>query len=174
MSKVVPRQSRTRETLQFLLDHPRRCFIYLFPSTCVIVAGLSTPLVLTTSLHRAQTNLVPCFRSACSQVSVTARLSEPQLTSFCSSIDWVCFLVLDTGNPVLDAIPTGPVRLSFQVVRALQAYQSSQRVLDGLFQSFAVRAAGFNIVPLSDLAPAVQVLYALMMYIVRLQSLFAS
>ena len=30
--KSVPKTSQTRETLQFLLDHPRRCFIYLFPS----------------------------------------------------------------------------------------------------------------------------------------------
>ncbi|KAF8608135.1 TrkH-domain-containing protein [Ceratobasidium sp. AG-I] len=30
LSKVVSR--RTRDTLHFLLDHPRRCFIYLFPS----------------------------------------------------------------------------------------------------------------------------------------------
>lgn len=36
ISKIVPSQSRTRETLQFLLDHPRRCFIYLFPSQCVL------------------------------------------------------------------------------------------------------------------------------------------
>ncbi|KAF8622670.1 hypothetical protein AX15_006779 [Amanita polypyramis BW_CC] len=32
MSKCVPRGSRLNETLHFLLDHPRRCFIYLFPS----------------------------------------------------------------------------------------------------------------------------------------------
>ncbi|KAF7968660.1 hypothetical protein HWV62_29741 [Athelia sp. TMB] len=32
ISKLVPRTSRLHETLQFLLDHPRRCFIYLFPS----------------------------------------------------------------------------------------------------------------------------------------------
>src|SRR5699024_10978087 len=30
-SLVVPKTSRTYETLRFLLDHPRRCFIYLFP-----------------------------------------------------------------------------------------------------------------------------------------------
>ncbi|KZT12176.1 TrkH-domain-containing protein [Laetiporus sulphureus 93-53] len=29
---VFPHQSRTKQTLQFLLDHPRRCFIYMFPS----------------------------------------------------------------------------------------------------------------------------------------------
>ncbi|KXH33990.1 low-affinity potassium transport protein [Colletotrichum simmondsii] len=32
MSKVIPRNSATREHLQFLLDHPRRCYTLLFPS----------------------------------------------------------------------------------------------------------------------------------------------
>lgn len=32
MKKCVPEGSRLRNTLQFLLQHPRRCFIYLFPS----------------------------------------------------------------------------------------------------------------------------------------------
>ncbi|KAL5426825.1 hypothetical protein PMIN04_001761 [Paraphaeosphaeria minitans] len=32
MQKMVPKGSRLRNTLQFLLQHPRRCFIYLFPS----------------------------------------------------------------------------------------------------------------------------------------------
>ena len=31
-SKVVPKSSKTYETARFLLDHPRRCFIYMFPS----------------------------------------------------------------------------------------------------------------------------------------------
>jgi potassium uptake Trk family protein len=31
-SRLVPRGSQTRETLQFLLDHPRRCYTLLFPS----------------------------------------------------------------------------------------------------------------------------------------------
>jgi Trk-type K+ transport system membrane component len=31
-SLVVPRTSKTRESLQFLLDHPRRCYTLLFPS----------------------------------------------------------------------------------------------------------------------------------------------
>ncbi|EGY23409.1 low-affinity potassium transport protein [Verticillium dahliae VdLs.17] len=30
--KMVPRNSQSRETLQFLLDHPRRCYTLLFPS----------------------------------------------------------------------------------------------------------------------------------------------
>ncbi|GAA5992419.1 hypothetical protein JCM11641_002901 [Rhodosporidiobolus odoratus] len=108
-SKLVPRASRTRETLQFLLDHPRRCFIYLFPShqTWFLV-----------------------FTLVC-----------------LNGIDWACFLVLDIGNPVIEAIPTGV------------------RVIDGLFQAFAVRAAGFSIVPLASVAPALQLLYVIMMYI---------
>lgn len=32
LTKLVPKDSRANETLHFLLDHPRRCFIYLFPS----------------------------------------------------------------------------------------------------------------------------------------------
>jgi potassium uptake Trk family protein len=32
MSKLVPKSSSTRESLQFLLDHPRRCYTLLFPS----------------------------------------------------------------------------------------------------------------------------------------------
>ncbi|KAF9690565.1 hypothetical protein EKO04_011512 [Ascochyta lentis] len=32
MKKCVPKESRLQNTLQFLLQHPRRCFIYLFPS----------------------------------------------------------------------------------------------------------------------------------------------
>ncbi|MCP6031616.1 hypothetical protein NL371_26340, partial [Klebsiella pneumoniae] len=92
----------------FLLDHPRRCFIYLFPSyqTWFLVLVLFT-LNLT---------------------------------------DWVFFLILDIGNAAVDAIPVGT------------------RMIDGLLQAFAVRAAGFAIVTISALAPAVKVLYVIMMY----------
>lgn len=31
-SKVVWKSSKTYETARFLLDHPRRCFIYMFPA----------------------------------------------------------------------------------------------------------------------------------------------
>ncbi|GAA6053434.1 hypothetical protein JCM3770_005164 [Rhodotorula araucariae] len=109
LSKVVPRRSQIRETLQFLLDHPRRCFIYLFPShqTWFLVFALV------------------CL----------------------NGIDWACFLVLDLGNPVIEELPV------------------NTRVIDGLFQAFAVRAAGFSIVPLASVAPALQLLYVIMMYI---------
>ncbi|KAG8991802.1 low affinity potassium transporter [Tulasnella sp. 427] len=32
LTKIVPKNSQINETLHFLLDHPRRCYIYLFPS----------------------------------------------------------------------------------------------------------------------------------------------
>ncbi|KAI4687990.1 uncharacterized protein J4E84_004918 [Alternaria hordeiaustralica] len=31
LKKILPKESRIRNTMQFLLQHPRRCFIYLFP-----------------------------------------------------------------------------------------------------------------------------------------------
>ncbi|GAA6063846.1 hypothetical protein JCM10212_003593 [Sporobolomyces blumeae] len=109
LSKIVPSQSRVRETLQFLLDHPRRCYIYLFPShqTWFLVFALV------------------CL----------------------NGVDWASFMILDIGNDAIEAIPLGT------------------RFIDGLMQSFAVRAAGFAIVPLSETAPAVQFLYVAMMYI---------
>ncbi|KAH9942175.1 cation transport protein-domain-containing protein [Epithele typhae] len=109
LSKIVPRKSRLAETLQFLLDHPRRCFVYLFPSHQTWF--LFTVLV------------------------------------FLNFTDWFFFLVLDIGNPAMDSIPLGT------------------RFAIGLLQASAVRAAGFGTVSLSVLAPAVKVLYVLMMYV---------
>ncbi|KAI0042575.1 hypothetical protein FA95DRAFT_1564224 [Auriscalpium vulgare] len=108
-SKLTPKDSRANETLQFLLDHPRRCFIYLFPSHQTWF--LATVLVIL------------------------------------NTTDWFFFLILDLGNPIIDAIPV------------------ATRVVDGLLQAVAVRAAGFGIVTLSALAPAVRVLYVIMMYV---------
>ncbi|RPD57724.1 hypothetical protein L226DRAFT_512491 [Lentinus tigrinus ALCF2SS1-7] len=109
LSKLVPRHSRINETLHFLLDHPRRCFIYLFPS------------------HQTWFLLTVLFAL--------------------NFTDWFFFLVLDIGNPAMTSIPVGV------------------RFIIGLLQATAVRAAGFGTVALSSLAPAVKVLYVLMMYI---------
>ncbi|KAI0263834.1 cation transport protein-domain-containing protein [Gloeopeniophorella convolvens] len=108
-TKVVPRKSRLNETLHFLLDHPRRCYIYLFPSHQTWF--LFTVLIIL------------------------------------NTTDWLSFLVLDLGNQAIDSIPPGV------------------RVIDGLLQAAAVRAAGFATVSLAALAPAVKVLYVIMMYI---------
>ena len=55
--------------------------------------------------------------------------------------------MLDIGNEEIDQIPVGT------------------RMADGMLQAFAVRAAGFATVTISGLAPAVKVLYVIMMYI---------
>ncbi|KAF7315082.1 Potassium transport protein [Mycena indigotica] len=109
LSKVVNNKSRANETLHFLLDHPRRCFIYLFPSH-------QTWFLLTMVLTLNMT-------------------------------DWFFFMVLDIGNPAIESI-------------ALHT-----RFAIGFLQAIAVRAAGFGTVALSSLAPAVKVLYLIMMYI---------
>jgi hypothetical protein len=51
------------------------------------------------------------------------------------------FLVLNIGLPVLDSLP------------------GWQRVSDGLLQSLSVRASGFGIVAIPNLAPSVLFLY---------------
>lgn len=45
------------------------------------------------------------------------------------------------------------------------ALPTNVRVIDGLFQAFAVRSGGFYVVPIANISIALQVLYVLMMYI---------
>lgn len=61
--------------------------------------------------------------------------------------DWLFFEILNIGNSATDAIPL------------------RYRVLDGLFQAFAVRSGGFYVVNISQLRSGLLVLYVLMMYI---------
>ncbi|KAH9983705.1 cation transport protein-domain-containing protein [Russula compacta] len=107
--KLTPKGSKWRVALHFLLDHPRRCFIYLFPSR-------QTWFLLT--------------------VLVILNFT-----------DWFFFLVLNIGIPAFDAVPV------------------AQRFLLGLVQAVSVRFAGFQAIAVSSLAPAMQVLYFVMMYI---------
>ncbi|KAF4444971.1 hypothetical protein F53441_11025 [Fusarium austroafricanum] len=64
-----------------------------------------------------------------------------------NTIDWVAFEVLNIGNPVVENLPV------------------SHRIIAGWFQAVAVRAAGFSVVSISGLYPAVQLLYMIMMYV---------
>jgi Trk-type K+ transport system membrane component len=64
-----------------------------------------------------------------------------------SFVDWFFLLILDIGNTAIEEIPLGA------------------RILDGLMQAVSVKAAGFAIIPLATLAPAVKVLFVMMMYI---------
>jgi Trk-type K+ transport system membrane component len=53
-------------------------------------------------------------------------------------MDWFFFLLLDLGDKAVESIP------------------ASVRVIDGMLQAAAVRAAGFAIVHLSALVPAIK------------------
>lgn len=64
-----------------------------------------------------------------------------------NGIDWLAFEILNIGNPVVESI------------------SPQYRVLDGLFQAFAVRSGGFYVVAISGLYPGTLVLYVLMMYL---------
>ncbi|KAI5807692.1 cation transport protein-domain-containing protein [Peziza echinospora] len=98
-----------KETLNFLLTHPRRCYPYLFQSHDTLWL-LSAVVVL-------------------------------------NGIDWAAFEILNIGNPVVENIPVGA------------------RIMDGLFQAFAVRSGGFQVVPVGELRVGVLMLYVGMMYI---------
>ena len=65
-----------------------------------------------------------------------------------NGVDWAAFEILNIGNSELDK------RLPVHV-----------RVIDGLFQAFAVRSGGFYVVTISTLRISLQVLYVVMMYI---------
>lgn len=109
ISKCVPVGSALWEELQFLLDHPRRCFTLLFPRAATW--WLFAILVILNGL------------------------------------DLIFFIVLDLNDPTVTSLSPGT------------------RVLDGLFQASSTRTAGFAVVNLADLHPAIQVSYLIMMYI---------
>ncbi|KZZ93919.1 cation transporter [Ascosphaera apis ARSEF 7405] len=111
-NKMLPNQQKwhdLRVTLQFLLDHPRRCYTHLFPAkhTWFLVGSLV----------------------------------------FVNGIDWSMFEILNIGNKNIGHLST------------------PTKVLDGLFQAFAVRSGGFYVVPMADLRLSMLVLYVLMMYL---------
>lgn len=108
-SKLVPRGSSVWEELQFLLDHPRRCFTLLFPGKATW--WLFWVLVLL------------------------------------NGIDLLFFTVLDIHDSVVSTLP-GHIK-----------------ALDGWFQAASTRTAGFSVVNLAGLHPAVLVSYLIMMYI---------
>ena len=108
-SKCIPVGSALWEELQFLLDHPRRCFTLLFPRAATW--WLFSILVILNGL------------------------------------DLIFFVILDLKDPVVTSLRPGI------------------RVLDGLFQASSTRTAGFSVVNLLELHPAIQVSYLIMMYI---------
>ncbi|KAF7936827.1 hypothetical protein BELL_0609g00050 [Botrytis elliptica] len=64
-----------------------------------------------------------------------------------NGLDLLFFIILDLGNSVVTDLPV------------------NIRVLDGWFQAASTRTAGFGVVNLAELHPAIQVSYLIMMYI---------
>ncbi|KAL2835932.1 cation transport protein-domain-containing protein [Aspergillus pseudoustus] len=64
-----------------------------------------------------------------------------------NGIDLIFFIILDLNDPTVTSLSTGT------------------KILDGLFQASCTRTAGFAVVSISELHPAVQVSYMIMMYI---------
>ncbi|KAF7945248.1 hypothetical protein EAE96_010026 [Botrytis aclada] len=64
-----------------------------------------------------------------------------------NGVDLLFFIILDLGNSVVTDLPV------------------NIRVLDGWFQAASTRTAGFGVVNLAELHPAIQVSYLVMMYI---------
>lgn len=105
--RIWPSSSPIKEEYSFLLDHPRRCFTLLFPSSATwwllaVLIGLN-------------------------------------------GLDLLLFIVLDLGNDAVTNIPVG------------------YRIVDGLFQAFCTRTAGFAVVNISSLHSAILVSYMIMM-----------
>ncbi|KAK6539435.1 hypothetical protein TWF694_009659 [Orbilia ellipsospora] len=66
---------------------------------------------------------------------------------FLNGCDWAAFEVLNIGVPEIEALPP-PIR-----------------IIDGLFQAFAIRSGGFYVVPIAATKISLQALYVIMMYI---------
>ena len=64
-----------------------------------------------------------------------------------NGLDLILFIILDLNDPAVTHLAPG------------------FRVLNGLFQAASTRTAGFSVVSLSELHPAIQVSYLIMMYI---------
>ncbi|KAF7550203.1 hypothetical protein G7046_g8090 [Stylonectria norvegica] len=126
LAQIVPKGTGLWEELRFLLDHPRRCFTLLFPSSANwwlfwILVGLNV-------------------------------------------IDLLFFCVLDVCIPPPETYFSSPnlVQINHGPVGQLPVHT---RIADGLFQAASTRTAGFSCFSMTELHPAMPVLYMIMMYI---------
>jgi Trk-type K+ transport system membrane component len=136
LSLVVPKGTGVWEELRFLLDHPRRCFTLLFPSSAswwlfwilVVLNGLDLLLFVVVDVRPQETFQFILFS----------------------------YMIL-----TMDFFPP-PRQLNTSVVSELPV---GIRIVNGIFQAASTRTAGFACVNIALLHPAVQVSYLIMMYI---------
>lgn len=144
--KLTPKGTGLWEEFRFLLDHPRRCFTLLFPSNAnwwlfwILILLNVIDLVFFIVLD---VGLLPFFFIILNVL-------------LWASLDLLmhCFLLsnVDANLPQLGAEP-------------ITAFPLKNRVVIGLFQAASTRTAGFTAVSMSELHPAMPVLYMIMMYI---------
>ena len=95
MWKVAPANSSTKESLRFLLDHPRRCYTLLFPSTATWVLAailvfmnfLDTLIIVVLDFDNPEVNVLPLgprilaalFQSVCTRHTGTAAFNLANL-----------------------------------------------------------------------------------------------
>lgn len=138
IAKLVPTNRDLWEELRFLLDHPRRCFTLLFPSTATWwLFWFSVVLNLLGLLFFIVMNV--------SSILSTIR----HLTGYL------------VGKRTL--LLTDIYKLNNTAVNS--GLSSGYKVLDGLFQAISTRTAGFSVVNLADVHPALQVYYLVIMFI---------
>lgn len=158
-SKVLREDSEAQEALSFLLEHPRRYDL------------LSLKWAFNQLTHNIDVSYTCMFISIpCSTIdnhSPTFRLSFPShqtwflvvcLAVF-STIEWVAFLVLSMSSFHIYLDHCNILTIFVFKDIGLPAYESisvGPRVVAGLFQGLAARASGFAIVPVANLAPALQ------------------
>ncbi len=126
-SKLTPRGTGLWEELQFLLDHPRRCFTLLFPKAATW--WLFAILIIL------------------------------------NAVDLIFFVILDVSSRptlVFLCLANHILQLRDQTISSLPG---GLKFVDGLFQAASTRTAGFSVVNLATLHPAIQVSYLIMMYI---------
>lgn len=103
---------------------------------CLFFTRPPAPLL---HLHVSRTaNLAAVHDIGCNHVSGGLLSLRSERLMFCSVTDWVSFLVFNIGNSIVDSVPTGT------------------RIIIGLLQSVSVRNAGFQVIPLAAVAPALK------------------
>ncbi|KAF2401992.1 TrkH-domain-containing protein [Trichodelitschia bisporula] len=109
----TPRWADTRSTLQFLLDHPRRCYTHLFPAEYTWWLGLSV-LVL---------NGIDCAAFAILNASIGNRA----ITHLSPGLEFLdgLFQALAVRHGGFYVVPLPSVRVSLQVLYVIMMYVSA-------------------------------------------------
>ncbi|QIW97609.1 hypothetical protein AMS68_003127 [Peltaster fructicola] len=111
--------------------------MYRTASMCSWTERAKTLRFLLDHPRRCYTNLFPAQHTWWLLLSVVTL----------NSIDWAAFEILNINNSLLEDLPV------------------NFRVIDGLFQAFAVRSGGFYVVTIPNLRVSLLVLYVVMMYV---------